>query len=176
MSCDHNAESLANIDGLYSYALVLTCDHPKAEELVEETYVRAMRVSSSLEGGSNLKVWLFTILRNAWLNQVMSRRSGPQFAGNVDCNGVVDAIGEPSKYAHDIYLSKMETNRIQGAIQKLPLEFREIIVLREYEGLSYREIASVMKCPAGTVISRLARARRKLCMLLSETIELSEPT
>ena len=79
MPCDHDADSLVNIDGLYSYALVLTCDHPKAEELVEETYVRAMRVLSSFQAGSNQKARLFTILRNVWVNQVRKRRFGPQF-------------------------------------------------------------------------------------------------
>lgn len=176
MTCDHDAEKLVNIDGLYSYALVLTRNHSEAEDLVEETYVRAMRALSSLRAGSNLKVWLFIILRNVWLNQERSRRFGPQFAEIADCDGIADAIGEPSKDAHHICVSKMETRRVQGAIQKLTIEFREIIMLRECEEFSYREIARVLKCPAGTVIMRLARARTQLRVLLSETMALSERT
>lgn len=176
MPCDHDTDNLVNIDGLYSYALVLTRNHAEAEDLVQETYVRAMRALSRLREGSDLKAWLFTILRNVWLNQATRRRVGPQFVGIEDCYGIADAIGEPSKDAHDTYVSKMETRRVQDAIQKLPMEFREIIVLREYEELSYREIASVLECPAGTVMSRLARARRRLRTLLSETMEQSERT
>lgn len=171
MPCDYDADSLVNLDGLYSYAMVLTRDQAEAEDLVQETYVRAIRALSSLQAGSNLKAWLFTILRNLWLNQVKRRRFGPQFVGFDDCHEIADAIGQPSKDAHDIYVSKMEMTRVQSAIQKLPLEFREVIVLREYEELSYREIANVLECPAGTVMSRLARARTKLHTMLSEMME-----
>jgi RNA polymerase sigma-70 factor (ECF subfamily) len=171
MPCDHDAESLVNIDGLYSYAMVLTRNQADAEDLVQETYVRAMRALNSFQAGSNQKAWLFTILRNVWLNQVRKRRFGPQFVGIADCHDIADGIGQPSKDAYDTYVSKMERTRVQGAIQKLPIEFREIIVLREYEELSYGEIASVLGCPAGTVMSRLARARTKLRSLLSEAIE-----
>jgi RNA polymerase sigma-70 factor, ECF subfamily len=171
MPCDYDADSLVNIDGLYSYAMVLTRNQADAEDLVQETYVRAMRAMSSLQAGSNLKAWLFTILRNAWLNQVRKRRFGPQFVGIADGHDIANGIGQPSKDAHDNYVSKIERMRVQDAIQKLPIEFREIIVLREYEELSYREIASVLECPVGTVMSRLARARTKLRNMLSEAVE-----
>jgi RNA polymerase sigma-70 factor, ECF subfamily len=171
MPCNHETNRLVNIDGLYSYAMVLTRNQADAEDLVQETYVRAMPALSSLQVGSNLKAWLFTILRNVWLNQVRKRRFGPQFVEIADCHGIADAIVQSSKDAHDIYVSKMETTRVRGAIQELPIEFREIIVLREYEELSYREIASVLGCPAGTVMSRLARARTKLRTMLCEAME-----
>ena len=171
MPCDHDADSLVNIDGLYSYAMVLTRNQADAEDLVQETYVRAIRELGSLRTGSNLNAWLFTILRNVWLNQMRKWRFGPQFVEIADCHGIADAIGQPSKDAHDIYLNKMETMRVQGAIQQLPIELREIIMLREYEELSYREIASTLGCPAGTVMSRLARARKRLRTVLSETME-----
>ena len=168
MPCDYDADSLVNIDGLYSYAMVLTRNQADAEDLVQETYIRAMRVLSSFQAGSNQKARLFTILRNVWLSQVRKRRLGPHF-GIADCHDIGDGIGQPSKDAHDNY--KMERTSVQDAIQKLPIEFREIIVLREYEELSYREIASVLECPVGTVMSRLARARTKLRNMLSEAME-----
>jgi RNA polymerase sigma-70 factor, ECF subfamily len=172
MPCDHDAESLVNvnIDGLYSYAMVLTHHQADAEDLVQETYVRAMRALRSLHTDSNLKAWLFTILRNVWLSQVRNRRFGPHF-GIADCHDIADGIGQPSKDTHDHYVSKMERTRVQDAIQKLPIECREIIVLREYEEFSYQEISSVLGCPVETVMSRLPRARTKLRNMLSEAVE-----
>jgi len=174
MHCDHDTESLANINGLYSYALVLTRNHAEAEDLVQETYVRAMPALSRLRAGSNLRAWLFTILRNVWLNQLRRRGNGPQFVGLDDCNGVANSTVEQSKNAYETCVNKTEASRVQSAIQELPLEFREIILLREYEELSYQEIASVLDCPAGTVMLRLARARTKLRTMLSETLQYSE--
>jgi RNA polymerase sigma-70 factor (ECF subfamily) len=171
MPCNHETNRLVNIDGLYSYAMVLTRNQADAEDLVQETYVRAMRALSSLQAGGSLKVGLFTILRNAWLNQVRKRRFGPQFFGIAGCHDIPDGIGQPSKDAHDNYMSKMERTRVQGAIQKLPIDFREIIVLREHEELSYREIASVLGCPVGTVMLRLATARTELRNMLSGVME-----
>ncbi len=156
------------LDGLYSYALVLTRNHAEAEDLVQETYVRAMQAMERLRAGSsNIKGWLFTILRNIWLNQLRKRRNGPQMTEIEVWDDVANSVAEPSKDAHDLYVSKMETDQVRAAIQELPVQFREIIMLREYEDLSYREIASVLHCPVGTVMSRLGRARAKLSTLLA---------
>jgi RNA polymerase sigma-70 factor (ECF subfamily) len=164
---DANTAGIEHTDGLYSYALVLTRNHADAEDLVQETYVRAMQAVSRLRPDSNIKGWLFTILRNVWLNQLRKQRSGPQFV-DVDVEaGIVADLAAPTKNSHDFYVSKLEKEQVQAAIQKLPLEFREIILLREYEELSYQEIAIVLDCPAGTVMSRLGRARTKLRTLLS---------
>ncbi|SRR5713226_3545481 len=89
-------------------------------------------------------------------------------------DGVANSIVEPSKDSHDLYVSKMETEQVRAAIQELPVEFREIILLREYEELSYQEIASVLDCPVGTVMSRLGRARAKLRALLSPALTESD--
>jgi RNA polymerase sigma-70 factor (ECF subfamily) len=82
-------------------------------------------------------------------------------------DGATKSIVEPSKDSYDLYVSKTEAEQVRRAIQELPVEFREIILLREYEDLSYQEIASVLGCPLGTVMSRLARARAKLRTLLT---------
>jgi RNA polymerase sigma-70 factor (ECF subfamily) len=154
------------LDGLYSYALVLTRNHAEAEDLVQETYVRAMQAMGRLRVDSNIKAWLFTILRNIWFNQLRKWRNGPQMIEIEVDVGVSNSIVEPSKNSHDLYVSKMETEQVQAAIQELPVQFREIILLREYEELSYQEIASILDCPLGTVMSRLGRARAKLRELL----------
>jgi len=161
------------LDGLYSYAMVLSRNHADAEDLVQETYIRAMQAMRRLRADSNIKGWLFTILRNIWLNQLRKRRSGPQVVEIEAGDGVANSIVEPSKDAHDLYVSKMETEQVRAAIQELPVESREIILLREYEELSYQEIASVLDCPVGTVMSRLGRARAKLRTLLAATLKRS---
>jgi RNA polymerase sigma-70 factor, ECF subfamily len=156
------------LNGLYSYSLVLTRNHADAEDLVQETYVRAIQAMDRLRPDSNTKGWLFTILRNVWRNQLRKLRNSPlMVAIDVD-NGVVNSVAESSMNPHDLYVSKLEVGQVREAIQELPVEFREIILLREFEDLSYQEIASVIDRPVGTVMSRLARARGKLRDLLSK--------
>jgi RNA polymerase sigma-70 factor (ECF subfamily) len=161
-------------DGLYGYAVVLSRDRTEAEDLVQETCMRAVKAIESLEPGSNAKSWLFTILRNIWLNQVRQRRAAPTIVElDVDESTLGMAV-ESSKDPHALYVSKVERDQVREAIQQLPDEFREIIVLREYEELSYQEIATLLDCPAGTVMSRLGRARSKLRSLLSSTLGLTD--
>ena len=155
------------INGLHSYAVVLTRNYAEADDLVQETYVRAIQAMGRLRPGSNMKSWLFTILRNIWLNQLRKVRNGPEMVEMEAENGVV----EPSKNSHDLYVSKMETEQVRTAIQELPVRFREIILLREYEDLSYQEIARALDCPVGTVMSRLARARAKLRTQVAATLK-----
>ena len=156
-----------HIDGLYSYALVLTRNRSEAEDLVQETYVRAIRAMGRLRPESNVKSWLFTILRNIWFNQLRQRRTAPQMveADFEEINGSIGSKTSDDPYA--LYVSALERNQVREAIQQLPVESREIILLREYEELSYQEIATILDCPTGTVMSRLARARAKLRALLS---------
>jgi len=181
MSWNHDGAGRAGetgieyLDGLYSYALVLTRNHAEAEDLVQETYVRALKAMGKLRADSNIKSWLFTILRNAWFNQLRKWRNGPRMVDLEVDNGTANSIIEPSKNSHDLYVSKMETEQVRAAIQELPADFREIILLREYEDLSYQEIASVLNCPIGTVMSRLGRARAKLRPLLSARLDPSRP-
>ena len=157
-----DATGLEFLDRLYSYALVLSRNHADAEDLVQETYVRAMTAMGKLRHDSNIKSWFFTILRNIWLNQSRKVRNGPQLFED----GVANSIVEPSKNSHDLYVNKWETQQVRAAIQELPVHLRETILLREYEDLSYHEIAGVLDCPVGTVMSRLGRARAKLRTLL----------
>jgi len=166
-----DATGIECIEGLYGYAMALTRNHAQAEDLVQETYVRALGAMGRLRPESNVKSWLFTILRNIWLNQLRQRRTAPQIV-EMDVEGINAGIG--TKTADDdpyaLYVSTVERNQVREAIQQLPAEYREIILLREYEELSYQEIATILDCPAGTVMSRLARARAKLRALLSPTL------
>jgi RNA polymerase sigma-70 factor (ECF subfamily) len=159
--------SIEYLDGLYSYAMVLTRNHAEAGNLVQETYIRAMLAMRRLRADSKIQGWLFTILKNIWFTQLRKRRNGPQMVEIEAGDDVANNIVEPSKNSHDLYVSKLEAEQVRAAIQELPVEFREIILLREYEDLSYREIASVLHCPLGIVMSRLGRARARLGALLA---------
>jgi RNA polymerase sigma-70 factor, ECF subfamily len=143
---------------------------------VQETYLRAIQAKDRLRADSNIKAWLFTILRNIWLNQLRKRRSGPQIVETAMEDSPAHEAVEPSRDSYDIYVSNLERKQVRAAIEKLPIEFREIILLREYEELSYQEIASVLDCPAGTVMSRLGRARAKLRVLLSAKLTKPGPS
>lgn len=150
--------AVAHIDALYGYAMALTRDSMEAEDLVQETYLRATRATNQPDFNGNLKAWLFVIMRNAWLNHVRHDQNGPRFV-ELDTNEQSDETrGNP----HVVYLRKLEREQVRAAIEKLPQAYREIVVLRDIEGFSYQEIAMVLDCPAGTVMSRLGRARAKL--------------
>ncbi|HXZ80197.1 MAG TPA: sigma-70 family RNA polymerase sigma factor [Terriglobales bacterium] len=154
------------LDGLYGYAMVLSRNSAEAEDLVQETCLRALRGMGGLRSGDSAKSWLFKILRNTWLNQLRHRRTAPDV---VEFDSDVSKPNEPADPRQDplsVYIAELERGQVRAAIQQLPVEFREIIILREYEELSYQEIAGVLDCPPGTVMSRLARARARLRELL----------
>ncbi|HEX8893897.1 MAG TPA: sigma-70 family RNA polymerase sigma factor [Terriglobales bacterium] len=153
---------------MYGYAMVLSRNSTEAEDLVQETCLRALRAIDGLRAEGSVKSWLFTILRNIWLNQLRQRRTAPDLIElDADENGS-SAPADATQDPRTDYVDKIEREQVRVAIQQLPVGFREIIILREYEELSYQEIATLLDCPAGTVMSRLARARSKLRDLLSD--------
>src|ERR1700722_9330326 len=101
-----DATGIEHLDGLYSYALVLSRNHAEAEDLVQETYVRAIQAMGRLRPDSNMKSWLFTILRNIWLNQLRKWRNGPQLVENEAGDDVANSVVDPSRDSHDLYVSK----------------------------------------------------------------------
>jgi RNA polymerase sigma-70 factor (ECF subfamily) len=155
------------LDGLYGYAMVLSRNRTEAEDLVQETCLRALRAIGGLRAVGSVKSWLFTILRNIWQNQLRQRRTTPDLIElDADENGAY----EPADAAQDPYseyVNRVEREQVRAAIQQLPLDSREIILLREYEELSYQEMAALLDLAPGTVMSRLARARARLRELLS---------
>jgi RNA polymerase sigma-70 factor (ECF subfamily) len=157
-----------HVDGLYGYAMVLTRNRAEAEDLVQETYVRALGAVGRLRENSNIKGWLFTILRNLWFNELRRRRSSPAIVDMDGDDRTADSLVGNARNAHELFVSNEDSSIVRSAINDLPLEFREIILLREFEELSYQEIADVLGCPAGTVMSRLGRARAKLRAALAD--------
>lgn len=157
------------MDGLYAYAMALSRNPAMAADLVQETYVRALKAKNSARPDTNVKSWLFTILRNIWLNQLRHDRAGPPMTELGAHEQIAEVAVAVCEDPYDLYVKKQERDQVRSAIQQLPVEFREIIILREYEDLSYQEIATVLQCPMGTVMSRLARARTKLGALLIDS-------
>ncbi|HEV3421925.1 MAG TPA: sigma-70 family RNA polymerase sigma factor [Candidatus Acidoferrum sp.] len=166
---------LEHADGLFTYAMALTRNSFEAEDLVQETYVRAMEAMGRLREHSDVKAWLYTILRNIRLNQIRQLRTRPKLVELDAHENAADLVIDSGRDPHAVYVSKVERDQVRVAIQHLSEEFREIIVLREFAELSYQEIAELLDCPLGTVMSRLARARSELGSLLSAT-QTSLPT
>ncbi|HZE70920.1 MAG TPA: sigma-70 family RNA polymerase sigma factor [Pyrinomonadaceae bacterium] len=159
--------ALRHFDALCGFAMVLTHDQTEAEDLVQETYLRAVRGFDQLVPGSNLKSWLITIMRNAWLNQL---RDAPKDASLIELDAAEEGSAEwLDRVADDPYVvmvRKMKLEELGAAIESLPPIYRQVVVLRDIDGLSYRQIECILGCPAGTVMSRLGRARKRLRLLL----------
>jgi len=151
-----------HLDAAFNYARWLTGNDADAEDVVQDACVRALRFFGSRREG-DARAWLFTIVRNTWYSRV-ARRGRAR-----DATALEDASGDPLDVALDpeaLLLQQQSVGQVRTALEQLPSEFREVIVLREIEGLSYREIAAVMQVPIGTVMSRLARGRDRLASAL----------
>jgi RNA polymerase sigma factor (sigma-70 family) len=158
-----DATVLPHLDAAFNFARWLTRDDAEAEDVVQDACVRALRYFSSLRD-DDARAWFFTIVRNTWYSRVARRPAATQSA-SLDGRG-----GEPLDDGPDpeAQLLRQDTvDLVRGAIEQLPADFREVLVLREIEGLSYKEIATVVRVPIGTVMSRLARARERLLAELS---------
>jgi RNA polymerase sigma-70 factor (ECF subfamily) len=164
------------MDGLYGYAIVLTRNAALSADLVQETYVRAMEPMGRLREDSDVKARLYTILRNIALNQVRQQRTRPGLLELDADENTADLVIETAKDPHALCVSKVEIEQVREAIMRLPLEFREIILLREYGEFSYQEIAVLLDCPPGTIASRIATARSKLRTLLPSASRSSSST
>jgi RNA polymerase sigma-70 factor (ECF subfamily) len=167
------SEALSFLEPLYATALRLTRNRPDAEDLVQDTYVKAFRFTDRFERGTNLKAWLFTILHNTWRNR---RRDAARDTVEVDSERVdqaatlgtgLVALDTPER----ILLRSTLDAELQAALDELPDAFREAVWLRDVEEFSYAEIAEMVGIPIGTVMSRIARGRR----LLFERLTAEEP-
>ncbi len=154
---------LPHQEAAYNLARWLTRNDQDAEDIVQEAYLRAFQYFAGFQGGDS-RAWLLKIVRNrcyTWLKQ--NRASD-----------LVSLDDETQQYAsgedgpEQVVLRQVNTALVRQALEELPAEFREVIILREMEGLSYREIAAVIDAPIGTVMSRLARARKRLERRLAE--------
>ncbi|HJU61796.1 MAG TPA: RNA polymerase sigma factor [Candidatus Binatia bacterium] len=163
---------LENLGALYGFAMSLTRNPVDAEDLVQETCLRAIKGVAQNGIKSDAKVWLFTILRNLWINQWRRRTKGPEFIllGKTRGDGapLQEWLSDETHRPDDQFERNLVSGKIRTAISGLPEVFREVVVLRYFEGFSYRQIAAILGCPAGTVMSRLNRARAELRVVLDE--------
>jgi RNA polymerase sigma-70 factor (ECF subfamily) len=146
-------------DQLYNFARWLTHDLTEAEDLVQETYVKALRGFSSFQSGTNFRAWMNRILRNTFLTS----RTGLKAATTVPLDAEdADELPAGPETPETIFISHSEHQLLQETLQALPLHFREILLLCETEEMSYQEISETLSIPIGTVMSRLSRARKAL--------------
>lgn len=152
---------LPNLDAAYNLARWLTRNDADSEDVVQEATLRAFKFFGGYKGGDG-RAWLLTIVRNTcytWLQQ--NRAHAPLTDFDEEMQGVESVNPET------ILLESVDRQMLQQALEELPLEFREVVILRELEGLSYKEIAGIISVPIGTVMSRLARARKRLQLRLT---------
>ena len=163
---------LPHLDAAFNYARWLTKNEADAEDVVQDASVRALRFFSSLRGEDG-RAWLLTIVRNTWYGR-FPRRDGPDHTTGFDEKR--DDRPDEGLDPEALLMQQRAVDDVRAAIEQLPVDFREVIVLRELEGLSYKEIAAVIGIPSGTVMSRLARARERLPAILGSGASHGRPS
>ena len=157
-------EALTHVDALHNLARYLTGHEADAEDLVQETYARALRAVHQFTPGTNLKAWLFRILRNTFVTQYRHRRASPVVGGLDTVDRELAGASQETWFRDDIELDRLRkvvAEEIEAALMTLSEDARAVILL-DLEGLTEVEVADVIGCPVGTVKSRLARARAAL--------------
>jgi RNA polymerase sigma-70 factor (ECF subfamily) len=156
-------EALSYVDSLYGTALRLTRRPADAEDLVQDTYLKAFRASAQFERGTNLKAWLFTILHNTFLNMKRHDGRNPVSVDSEAVEGAESSRTGGQQYDPEELLSRATLDAdLQVALDELPEIFRQAVWLRDVEEFSYAEIARMLGVPIGTVMSRISRGRRML--------------
>jgi RNA polymerase sigma-70 factor, ECF subfamily len=162
-------EAISYIDSLYRTALRMTGNPADAEDLVQETYLRAFRSINQFKPGTNLRAWLFKIQTNSFINEYRKRVRRPR-------NTSLDDVEEYYLYSHlvesgvqpaasvteDEILAQIDDAEVFRALDQLQDNYRQVVLLADVEGFAYREIAEILDIPVGTVMSRLHRARKRL--------------
>lgn len=162
--------ALPLFDSLYNFACWLAQDRVEAEDLVQETYAKALGGFRSFEPGTNFRAWIFRILRNTFLNSRTGLAATRTVALEEDEGDEAAFPRVTEETPESILLKQMNQGAVRDAIEKLPIPFREVLLLADMEEMAYREIAETLGIPAGTVMSRLARARKLLRENLREKV------
>ena len=151
---------MPHFERLYNFACWLTHDRQEAEDLVQETYAKALKGFPSFQPGTNFRAWIYKILRNAFLTS----RTGLKATTTVplDLEDEERALPAVEETPESILLQRSDGQLVQQALEELPVAYREILLLCEVEEMSYQEISAALAIPMGTVMSRLSRARKAL--------------
>lgn len=154
-------------DALYGAALRMTRDPARAEDLVQETFMRAYRFWHKFEKGTNVKAWLFRIQTNIFINHYRKRQTEQRVMDDREVDDLLNRYEVDQQSAmpletRDAFLTHMLGDEVMAALDELPYDFRMAVLLADMHSLSYKEIAEILDCPVGTVMSRLHRARKML--------------
>lgn len=168
---DFESIIIAQTSALKSFALKMTNDEEDAEDLVQDTLLKAFRFFDKFEKGTNAKAWLFQIMKNTFINNYRKNSREPNKVDYEDVQNFYENIKADqvkSQHFEGDAFSNILDDELTNALSKLPDDFRTIVVLSDIEGYTYEEIANFINCPIGTVRSRLHRARKMLYSLLYE--------
>jgi RNA polymerase sigma-70 factor, ECF subfamily len=170
---DFEKLALPLVNPLYNFARWMSADADEAEDLVQETFAKALKGLSSFREGTNFRAWMFRILRNTFLTS----RTGLERRNTVQENedGFADLAVSPDT-PESTLLRRADTELVQQGICRLPANFREVLILADLEEMKYKEIADTLDIPIGTVMSRLARARKLLRQHIVETLSTKTKT
>src|ERR1700756_2688551 len=152
---------------LYNFACWLAGDRAAAEDLVQETYLKACKGFASFQQGTNFRAWMYRILRNTFL----TTRTGLKAMASLDSDDEAPPEPETAETPESILLARSEQDKVRAALEALPVHYREIILLCDVEEMSYQEISQALGIPMGTVMSRLSRARKAMRALLTTGVE-----
>ncbi|MCU7496015.1 MAG: sigma-70 family RNA polymerase sigma factor [Ignavibacteria bacterium] len=168
---DFEREALPHMNALYNFALRMTGSSDDADDLVQETLLKAFRFFDKFEKGTNCKAWLFRILKNSYINDYRKHSKEPSKVDYEDIENFYENIKssdvKSDHLVEDVYNNLLDDD-ISSAISSLPEDFRTVIILSDIEGFTYEEIADFVDCPIGTVRSRLHRARKMLYVRLNK--------
>jgi len=171
---EYEKEIIPHTAALFNYAMRITGDSDDADDLVQETLLKAFRFFDKFEKGTNSKAWLFRILKNSYINEYRRQVKEPNKVDYEDVQNFYENIKatdiKTQHYEEDAFNNLLDDN-ISNAITKLPEDFRTVIILSDIEGYTYEEIADFVDCPVGTVRSRLHRARKMLYAQLYDYAE-----
>ncbi len=152
-------------EALYNFALKMTNDTDEADDLLQETFLKAFRYFDKFERGTNCKAWLYSIMRNTYINEYRRIKKSPEKVDYDDIENFYENIKESEvEFGHIVEdaFSNTLNDEVSEALAELPKDFQTIILLSDVEGFTYEEIAEFLSCPIGTVRSRLHRARKML--------------
>jgi RNA polymerase sigma-70 factor, ECF subfamily len=162
---DFQGEMLPHLDAIYNFALRLTTDPNDAEDLVQDTIVKAFRFFNSYEKGTNAKAWLFRILKNSYINNYRKKSKQPHQVDYDEISTFYESVrSEQSNTTdmEDIMYGQLLDDDVTRALELLPEDFRTVVLLCDVEGFTYEEIANMLDVPIGTIRSRLHRGRNLL--------------
>ncbi|MGA3244467.1 MAG: sigma-70 family RNA polymerase sigma factor [Bacteroidota bacterium] len=168
---EFEAEALPHMDVLYNFALRTTGNEDDARDLLQETYLKAYRFWDKYEKGTNIRAWLFRIMKNSYINRYRKEIKEPDKVDYDDIENFYNTIRAESTDPNDLQqqlYGNLLGDEVTKALQSLPDDFRTVVILCDIEGLTYEEIAEFVECPIGTVRSRLHRGRKLLQAKLFE--------